>query len=123
MANEQQVDTGATEKKAAPEQANGAANVSVELIPANGTDQPILANMTSIHPAPGVALIDFGFLDPRTLKSFSELASTGKKLPRRLNGRLAARVALSYEGLAQLHAQIGRVLGVLQAAASKKTVN
>jgi hypothetical protein len=122
MANQQVESSAAAEAKAA-EQPNGAANVNVELIPSNGTDQPILSNMTSIHPAPGVALIDFGFLDPRTLKAFSQLAATGKKLPRRLNGRLAARVALSYEGLAQLHAQIGRVLGVLQQAASKKTVN
>ena len=45
------------------------------------------------------------------------LAQAGKKVPERLNGRLAARVALSYDALANLNRQIG---GLLQALAKAK---
>jgi hypothetical protein len=92
--------------------------VSIQLVPSGQSDQPILANVTSIHPTQGMALIDFGFLDPGALNAISQLARDGKNVPERMNGRLAARVALGYDVLAGLHQQIGRVL---QAVTKKKT--
>lgn len=95
-------------KAARPQQVN------VQLVPAGQADQPLLSNFTRVHPATGVALIDFGFLDPGAIGAVSRMAKAGKKVPERINGRLAARVALSYDALANLHRQIS---GVLQAAA------
>ena len=102
---------------AAPAEGKAAAapqGVNVQLVPSGQSDQPVLSNFTLVHPASGVALIDFGFLDPGALAAISQMAQAGKKVPERLNGRLAARVALSYDALANLNRQIG---GVLQAVA------
>ncbi|HSU77304.1 MAG TPA: hypothetical protein VLI89_09540 [Burkholderiales bacterium] len=97
-------------KEAAKQPAKQAVNL--QLVPANGSDQPVLANVTLVEPTAGVALLDFGFLDPGAMAALNRMARAGKQVPERLNGRLAARVAISYEALATLHQQIG---GVLQA--------
>jgi hypothetical protein len=85
-------------------------NVNIQLVPAGQSDQPILANFTALHPSSGVALIDFGFLDPGALNALTQMARSGRKMPERMNGRLGARVAMPYDSLANLHQQIGRVL-------------
>jgi len=95
-----------------------AQSVNLQLVPANGSDQPVLANVTMVQPTVGVALLDFGFLDPGAMGALQRMARAGKKVPERVNGRLAARVALSYEALGALHRQIG---GVLQAVAKRET--
>ncbi len=87
--------------------------VNVQLVPAGQADQPLLSNFTMVYPTSGVALLDFGFLDPSAIAAISGMAKAGKKVPERMNGRLAARIALSYDALANLHRQIG---GVLRAA-------
>ena len=102
-------------KEAAKQPAKQAVNL--QLMPANGSDQPVLANVTMVEPTAGVALLDFGFLDPGTMSALSRMARAGKQVPERLNGRLAARVAISYEALATLHQQIG---GVLQALSRRQ---
>jgi hypothetical protein len=86
--------------------------VNLQLMPANGSDQPLLANITIVQPTAGVALLDFGFLDPGAMAVLNSMARAGRKVPERVNGRLATRVAMSYEALGTLHRQIG---GVLQA--------
>lgn len=87
-----------------------AQSVNLQLLPANGSDQPVLANVTIVQPTVGVTLIDFGFLDPGAMNVLTSMARAGKKVPGQINGRLAARVALSYEALSSLHQQIGGVL-------------
>ena len=87
-------------------------SVNLQLVPANGSDQPVLANVTLVEPTAGVALLDFGFLDPGAMAALNRMVRAGRQVPERLNGRLAARVAISYEALATLHQQLG---GVLQA--------
>lgn len=84
--------------------------VNVQLVPAGQSDQPLLANFTNVHPASGVAIVDFGFLDPGALNAISQLARSGKKIPERIQGRLGARIALPYDALATLHQQLGRLL-------------
>jgi hypothetical protein len=44
------------------------------------------------------------------MAALNNMARAGKKVPERVNGRLAARVAISYEALASLHRQIGALL-------------
>jgi len=48
------------------------------------------------------------------------VARSGGKLPERLNGKLAVRVTLGYDALANLHQQLGQVLTGLSAAAARK---
>jgi hypothetical protein len=84
--------------------------VNLQLMPSDGSDQRLLANVTMVQPTAGVALLDFGFLDPAAMAVLTNMARAGKKVPERVNGRLAARVAVSYKALATLHRQIGSVL-------------
>jgi hypothetical protein len=91
-------------------------SMNVQLVPYGQSDQPVLANFTLLHPSPGVALIDFGFLDPAALAAISQMAQAGGKVPERLNGRLAARVALNYDALANLNRQIGGLLAAMAKA-------
>jgi hypothetical protein len=94
--------------------------MGVRLAPVDNSDQPVLANYTAISPAPGMAFIDFGFLEPGLLAALPRAAKQGVKLPESVNGKLAVRVAMSYDGLAALNQQIGRVLAGLRAAANRK---
>lgn len=84
--------------------------VNLQLVPSGGSDQPVFSNMTVVQPSPGVALIDFGFLDPGAMRAVASMVQAGKKAPERMQGRLAVRVALSYDALAALHRQIGALL-------------
>ena len=106
---------------AAPEATT--ARLGIRLTPVGNSDQPVVANYAVLNVAPGMAFIDFGFLEPGMLAALPRVAKAGGKLPERLNGKLAVRVALGYDALAGLHQQIGRVLTGLrqqQAAGSKK---
>ena len=90
--------------------------MGVRLAPVDNSDQPVLANYTAISLAPGMAFIDFGFLEPGLLAAIPRVAKEGGKLPQQVNGKLAVRVAMGYDGLAALHQQIGRVLNTLRTA-------
>ena len=95
-------DTNANEGKAKP--------IAIRLVPANNSDQPVLANYTTVHPAPGMAMLDFGFLEPAVLAALPRVVKRGGKLPETLNGRLAVRVAMGYDGVAALQQQLTRLL-------------
>ena len=92
--------------------------MGVRLAPVNNSDQPVLANYATVNVAPGMAFIDFGFLEPGLLAAIPRVAKQGGKLPESVNGKLAVRVAMGYDGLAGLHQQIGRVLAGLRAAST-----
>jgi len=108
----------------APAAAGESKTMSVRLVPVGNSDQAIVSNYSSINLAPSMAFIDFGFLEPAVLASLPRLARSGGKMPEKLNGRLAVRVAVGYDSLAGLHQQIGQVLKGLNtaraAAAAKK---
>lgn len=91
----------------------------LRLVPVRDSDQPIVANYTALNVAPGMVFVDFGFIEPGMLSALPRMAREGGKLPESINGKLAARVALGYDALAQLHQQLGRVLAGLSEAASK----
>ena len=84
--------------------------LGVRLVPAGDSDQPRVANYTALTLAPGMAFIDFGFFEPAMLAALPRVAQQGGKLPESINGRLATRVAMSYETLANLHQQLGNAL-------------
>jgi hypothetical protein len=107
------------EKPAAP-QAEAAARqrLAVRLAPVDNSDQPVLANYAVVNAAPSMAFIDFGFLEPGLLAAIPRVAKQGGKLPQSVNGKLAVRVAMGYDGLAGLQQQIVRILTGLHAASS-----
>jgi hypothetical protein len=84
--------------------------LGVRLVPAGDSDQPRVANYTALTLAPGMAFIDFGFFEPAMLAALPRVAQQGGKLPESINGRLATRVAMSYDTLANLHQQLGNAL-------------
>ena len=101
---------------------NKATGMGIRLAPVGDSDQPVLANYTALNVSPGMAFIDFGFLEPGLLAALPRVAKAGGKLPERLNGKLAVRVALGYDTLANLHQQLGQVLkGLGQAQARAKS--
>lgn len=96
-------------------------SLGIRLVPVENSDQPVLANYTSINVAPGMVFIDFGFLEPAMLSALPRVAKQGGKLPESLNGKLAVRVAMGYDGLANMYQQLGQVLkGLSQARAAKQ---
>lgn len=112
-------------KKGTPEKdGNGGAkpkppetkSLGIRLVPVGDSDQPVVANYSSINISPGMAFVDFGFLEPGMLAALPRVARSGGKLPERLNGKLAVRVALGYDALANLHQQVGQVLQALSQA-------
>jgi len=94
-------------------------SLPLRLVPAGNSDQPIVANYTALNVAPGMVFVDFGFIEPGMLAALPRMMREGGKLPETLNGKLAARVALGYDVLAQLHQQLGRALTGLSEAAAK----
>jgi hypothetical protein len=91
--------------------------MGIRLAPVDNSDQPVVANYCAINVSPGMAFLDFGFLEPAMLAALPRMARSGGKLPERLNGKLAVRVALGYDALANLHQQMGQVLKGLSEAA------
>jgi len=94
--------------------------MGVRLAPVDNSDQPVLANYATVNVAPGMVFIDFGFLEPGLLAAIPRVAKQGGKLPQSVNGKLAVRVAMGYDGLAGLHQQLGRAIGAGRAVGSPK---
>jgi hypothetical protein len=90
--------------------------MGIRLAPVDNSDQPVVANYSNIEVAPGIAFIDFGFIEPGMLAALPRVARQGGKLPEAIRGKLAVRVAMGYDGLANLHQQLGRVLAGLSTA-------
>jgi hypothetical protein len=94
-----------------------AVGMSVRLIPEGNSDRPLVANYSNVNVSPGMVFVDFGFLEPGMLAALPRVARSGGKMPETLNGKLAVRVAMGYDALANLHQQLGQVLkGLSQAA-------
>lgn len=102
------------------EQKDKPAQLGIRLAPVSSSDQPVFANVCTVNVSPGVAFIDFGFLEPGMLAALPRVAKAGGKLPERIDGKLAVRVALGVDALASLHQRLGRVLAAARQAAPKQ---
>ena len=101
---------GGAGQQAAP-QATGTGEVrsvslGVRLMPVNNSDQPVFANYTAVNATPGVAFIDFAFLEPSMLAALPR----AEKMPESINGRLVVRLALAPDALQNLARQINALL-------------
>ncbi|MSQ20733.1 MAG: hypothetical protein EXR39_14550 [Betaproteobacteria bacterium] len=90
--------------------------MAIQLTPSGSSDMPVFTNFTNVSPGAGMAVMDFGFLDPQTIHAVTHLTRSGKKAPNPVNGRLASRVVMNYDTLANLHQQIGRVIAAVAVA-------
>jgi hypothetical protein len=106
---------------AAPDTAKAAdrQRLGIRLQPVDNSDQPVVANYTNLNIAPGMVFIDFGFLEPGLLTAIPRVARSGGKLPESVNGKLAVRVAMGYDGLANLQQQISQLMAGLREARSQ----
>jgi hypothetical protein len=93
------------------------AGLGLRLVPVDDSDQPVFSNLTSVSVAPGTVFIDFGFVEPGLLSALPRMARLGGKMPERITGKLAVRVALGFDSLTTLHQQLGQVLKGLGDAA------
>ena len=112
-------ETGKKVAPAQPEAKKKPVGLSVKLLPASPSDQPVLANYTTLNVAPGLLYIDFGFLEPGLLSALPRVARAGGKIPETINGRLAVRVAVGLDVMQNLHQQLGRVIAEMSAARTR----
>ena len=88
--------------------------IGVRLAPANGSDLPVVCNFTRVQLSSAGVLIDFGFLEPAGLDILARTARAGGKMPEAVQGRLAARFALTADALLALHQQLGQAIAGLR---------
>jgi hypothetical protein len=93
-----------------------AKGLGIRLMPVDNSDQPVVANYTTLNVAPGMVFIDFGFLEPAMLTALPRVAKQGGKLPESVNGKLAVRVAMGYDAVVGLQQQLAQVLKALSQA-------
>ena len=98
-------------------------SMGIRLVPVEDSDQPVFANYTSVNVAPGTVFIDFGFLEPGLLNALPRVAKEGGKLPESVNGKLAVRVAMGYDGVANMYQQLGQLLKGLNDARAARAKN
>ena len=95
----------------------------LRLIPVGNSDQPVVANTSTVHRAPGMAYIDFGFIEPGLLAALPRAAQQGGTMPKAISGKLAVRVVMGHQyagGVANLQRQLARVMNELATAAKRR---
>ena len=81
-------------------------SLGVRLVPVDNSDQPLFANYTTVNATPGIAFLDFAFLEPSVLLALPHV----EKVPESINGRLVVRVALAPDALQNLARQLNSLL-------------
>lgn len=94
--------------------------IGVRLLPVGESDLPIFSNFARVQMSPSAVLVDFGFLEPNAVAALARTARSGGKMPEAIDGRLAARFALTPDALVALHQQLGQAIASLQTAAKQR---
>ena len=89
--------------------------LGVRLTPVDDSDLPVVSNYTALNVTPGMAFVDFGFIEPGTLAALPRMVQQGSKLPDNINCKLAVRVAMGFEALSNLQQQLTQALAGIQA--------
>lgn len=89
--------------------AERSAQVTVRLRPVEQSDQPIMANFSTVSIAQGIAYLDFGFIEPALLAKMMVDHQNGQALPGQVEGKLVARVSLGLDVLGRLQYQMQQV--------------
>ena len=101
-------------------QAPQTVSVQIGLQPDEHSEQPIFSNFTAVSAGAGVAFIDFGFLEPQAMAALANLRKPGGKAPEALAGKLACRMALGLDTVANLSAQLNQLLRNAAAAQAQR---
>ena len=111
-------ETKATDSTTTP-QGRAGQNIGVRLVPTGNSDLPIFSNFARVQLSASGVLVDFGFIDPAGLAALARTANAGGKMPESVNGRLAARFAITPDVLVALHQQLGQAIAGMRAASKK----
>lgn len=84
------------------------------------SDQPVMANFSTVSVTQGIAYLDFGFIEPALLGAIVRTAKDGHSAPKAIDAQRVTRVAMPFEQLVGLHQQIQQVLFNLRNARAKK---
>ncbi len=107
MSDQENTQDGNTAKSPQPH----AVKVNIKMQQGEHTGQPIYSNITSVQGGQGVALVDFGFLDPQTINALNQMAKSGGQTQNQtVNARMSCRLALSVEAANQLTRQLTQLL-------------
>jgi len=95
--------------------------LNVRLKPSEPSAHTRATNYTNVGVAPGIAYLDFGFIEPGLLAAIAKTAKKdGQAAPKGLDGTFVTRVAMGVDVLARLHQQIQQVLVGLRDAQQPK---
>lgn len=97
------------------------AHLNVRLRPVERSDQPAMANFSTVAVTQGIAYLDFGFIEPALLGAITRTAHAGQPAPNVIDGRHVARVAMPLDALVRLHQQVQHVLVGLRDASQVKS--
>lgn len=97
----------------------------INLRPIEGSDRPVLANLTSVQTVMDLVMVDFGFLEPQTINAITQAGRSGTNLPGPLTGQLASRVAMNLQTAGQLMQQLNELFNRVrqQAAAAPRAAD
>ena len=70
-----------------------AKGLGIRLMPVDNSDQPVVANYTTLNVAPGMVFIDFGFLEPAMLTAFQIVFENPKVDPAEILSGLDKAIA------------------------------
>ena len=90
--------------------------LGVRLTPVDDSDLPVVSNYTALNVSPGMAFIDFGFIEQSALTEVTRAARSGEQKNPTLDGRLECRIAMGLGDLAQLARQIDQVISTANKA-------
>jgi hypothetical protein len=90
--------------------------LALRLRASDNSDRPIVSNVSAVQAGSGMVLIDFGFVEQRTIEEMTRAMRAGQKTSDSIDGRLECRVAMGLGDIAQLTRQLQQVL----AAASQQ---
>ena len=89
---------------------NKVVSLSVRLDSIGQSDQPVLANYTTVGVAQGMVYLDFGFIEPNALALVARTAREGRQIAKTLEGKRVVRVAIGLDVLQRLQQQLQQVL-------------
>jgi len=95
-------------------------SLNVRLKPSESSAHPRAANCMNVGVAQGIALLDFGFIEPILLATIAKTAKNGQVALKGLDGALVTRLAMSVDVLARLHQQMQQVSVSLHNARQSK---
>ncbi len=89
----------------------GARSVKIRMQQGESSGQPVYSNIVSVQGGQqGVVMLDFGFLDPKTMSALNRAARSGGKTPDSVNAKMSCRIAINSDAANRLAKQLEQLL-------------